>query len=231
MALELHRLAENGRTVTFYKGPNIDSMPELLGDRRVPVNFAQIMRQRLTILNDPDCPRLLITEWCDKYIASGDGARRNTDGTLKLAYDSASLRTINPESRLSEGALILTPEQYALGDGPHFTKKQVDTYTGHRHRSVKQAMQNPIYVEGLARGDKALARAYAQALFVKYDETLGIHAPSVQGLPIERLWIASSLDYIFRGDVDGDADLDEDGSGRLAGVHRGRPLRPGNGTL
>lgn len=231
MTLEPNRPAEKVEVFKFYEGKNIKRMPDLLKDGRVPMNFAQIMRRRLDVLNTATTEDDVRNTWWLNYQDSGDGARRSPDGKLKVAYNSASLRTINPKSNLSSGALILTPEQYAAGDGPEFTKEQVDTYTGHSHGSVEQVMENPIYVDGLAHGDKALAREYAQAAFTlgkqrfQFDEVLGIYAPGVQEQPVERLCFAGALvdyDYCRAGDI-GDGIL-VSLDGRLVGVAPEAPV-------
>jgi hypothetical protein len=230
MTLEPNRPAEKVEVFKFYEGRNIKRMPDLIKDGRVPMNFAQIMRRRLDVLNTATTEDDVRNTWWLNYQDSGDGARRSPDGKLKVAYNSASLRTITPKSKLSSGALILTPEQYAAGDGPEFTKEQVDTYTGHRHGSVEQVMENPIYVDGLAHGDKALAREYAKAAFTlgkqrfQYDEVLGIYATGVQETPVERLWFAGALDVIIiRAGADGVIILDND-VGRLVGVAPEAPV-------
>jgi hypothetical protein len=224
--LDLNRPAERVEVFKLYKGTNIDRMPDLLADGRVPMTFAQIMYRRLDVLATDMTGDELMGAWWLNYADSGDGARRHPDGTLKVAYDSVTLRTLNPKSRLSSGALVLTPEQYAHGNGPEFTTKQVDTYTGHLHASVAHVMDNPIYVDGLARGDKVLARAYAQAVFMfakqwsASDEAVGIHAPCIDlRSPVERLWCADALNNtsFYRAGADGLVNLNG-GYGRLVGV-------------
>ena len=223
MTLEPNTPLEKIEVFKIYEGENVKRMPDLIGDGRVPMNFARIMRRRLDVL-DSAFPENVRDWWWTNTVYSGDGARRSPDGKLKIAYDSATLRGINPGSALSGGVLTLTPEQYAAGDGPEFTSEQVAKYTGRFHDGVEfrtgeraffnLAMQNPIYVDGLARGDRQLAREYAQAVFTlgkqrfRYDEALGIYAPHVQNRHVELLWYAGPLGTDDRCSARGDIVLD-----------------------
>jgi len=198
---------------TVYDGAINTRMQDLLRDGGVPLSYAQVMQQRVAVLDE----RISTDErnaWWNTYLDTGDGARRHPDGGLKIAYDSRKLRSLTPRRELHNGALLLTSNEYAAGDGPAFTAAHVAQYTGKQHRSFYEVLANPIW-QALAREDKALLREYARAIFATYDRAMAIWAPNIQDAPVERLWLASSFTR-NQGAAKGNYSLVSDG--RLVGV-------------
>jgi len=211
----LNKPTEKYKRYTVYEGAFNARMQDLLKDGRVPMNFAQVMLRRVEV-PDQSTPTDVRDAWWNNYVSTGDGARRHPDGSLKIAYDSSTLRSLTPTSALHQRALLLTPDEYATGDGPAFTPAQVDQYTGNHHTSIDAVLANPIWC-ALARDDKALLREYAQTIFAQYDHPMAIWAPRVQELPVERLWVVGSLSFNYRGGAIG-IDYILGNFGRLVGV-------------
>lgn len=176
-----------------YLGQPNYRMQDIVRDGRAPISYAGLMDLFLEAINTKGTPTETIDSLIRSTIDTGDGMRRHPDGSLKYAWDSATLRTLNPQSPLSHGALVLTPEEYAMGDGPEFTSRQVEKYTDDLHYSVCQVLRNPLWRHGHARGDIFRLKAFADAILaigkerLGYDGALHIFAPGIQSRPIERL--------------------------------------------
>jgi hypothetical protein len=219
-----NKSTEEYKGLIVYEGLNSIRMQDLSTDRRVPMNFYQVMQQRLEVLSKATANKVR-DAWWNNYVDTGDGARRHPNGSLKIAYDSSTLRSLTPTSALQRGALLLTPDEYTAGDGPTFTLDEVTQYTGKRHASVDAVVANPIW-RALARDDETLLREYAQTFVTKYGNAMAVWPPGVQQQPVERLWFAGSLDGSFWRVAGGDYNLD--GFGRLVGVAQQARARAGN---
>lgn len=200
----------------FY-GRNVDQMPKLIAEGRVPLSVNGLMKRRLEVEKLP-FEDLKDAYW-NNYFNTGDAVARHSDGRVKIVLDSKDLRGLNPKSKLlNGGGLILTNEVYEVLDGPEFSPKDIERYTG-KSLSKSEVNKNPMW-QSLAR-DKAVLRAYTDKTFEKakaqfgYDQNVGLYLPSVQEKPIMRSWCVRRLDYGSYAFGYGSLD---DAYGRLVGV-------------
>jgi hypothetical protein len=204
----------------FYQDRLTDAMQALVAAGRRPVGYQLLMMRQLDALNS-SLPGE-IDRWLLHYTGSGDGARRLPDGSLKFAWDSPTLLALTASSMLSKGRkqLALPLEVALLGDGPLFGKEVVEKYEYKRHRSPAEALANPLYVDGLARGNRDLAKVYADGIFdfarergvdVNENGLLLISPPEIQKIPVEGLWCTSPVDRFLGGRVDSNYSLQNAG--------------------
>ena len=160
MALELNE------TRLLYKefyGKNIEQMPRLIADRRVPLSIAELMQRRLDCRNsDPG----IRSSYFDNCFDTGDAIVYHPDGRAKIVLDSEDLRTITPESQISYGALPLTEDDYNTLRGEEFKKGMFRRLEGGLSRDDVKV--HPIW-KVLAR-DQALLNEYADYVFAEVKE-------------------------------------------------------------
>ena len=214
------QLQLNDKDSVLYKefyGMNVDQMPVLIADNRVPLSVNGLMNRRLEVVKS-DNTELAVT-WLNNYFDTGDAIVYHPDGRIKVVNDAQALREITPESNRVNGALVLTDEAYNSLDGAEFTRNDLKKHVGRSLRKG-EVLDNPLW-HALSREDKALLTEYAGMIFSKaktqhgYDENMGLYLANAQEAPTMRLWSVSRLYY--RGDADGDVSLDGY-SGRLVGV-------------
>jgi hypothetical protein len=218
MSLRLNQAQEAFKE--FY-GRNVQRMPELMAEGRVPLSVNGLMQRRLDVRNaDED----IKTSWMDHYFDTGDAVVYHPDGRGKIVLDSQYLREMTPGTQRSGGALILTPEQYDAMDGEEFKKGKLGEIGA--WMSKKDVKDHPVW-KALAR-DQVLLDDYTDLIFAEgkerfgigwkstYDNAMGVYTTSTNGdTPEMRVWCVDGLDG--GSDVSGRRDLDL-GGGRLVGV-------------
>lgn len=198
----------------FY-GSNLAQMPKLVADGRVPMNVSQLMQQRLNFRNGPQDVK---TAWIDNYFDSGDAVVYHPNGDVKVVFDSQTLREMNPQSALANGALVLNEDVYKALQGEVFKKGKLGEVNTDLTRA--EAKAHPVW-QLLAR-DKALLADYVDFIFARakerfnYDVNMGVYpalcggdAPEMRAFYVNRLDDRSRFDggdYVYGGD------------GRLVGV-------------
>ncbi|MEK6856187.1 MAG: hypothetical protein AABX66_03460 [Nanoarchaeota archaeon] len=80
----------------FY-GRNVDQMPALVADKRVPLSVAGLMERRLNSGK---------AVWKNNYFDCGDAIAYHPDGGVKIVLDAKPLREMTASSKLKNGALI-----------------------------------------------------------------------------------------------------------------------------
>ena len=181
----------------FY-GRNVDQMPLLIKEGRVPMSVSGLMKRRLEVENSKD--KDLRNYYLNNYFGTGDGLARHPDGRVKIVLDAKQLKELNPESELLllGGGLILTDGVYEALEGLEFNTKDLDKYTG-RPLKKGEVKDNPIWL-ALARGDQHLLDEYTDMIFAKakiqfnYNENMGLYLLSVQEKSIMRSWFVRGLD-------------------------------------
>ena len=210
MALKLNTIIEPYKE---YYGRNIDQMPNLIADGRVPMNVAQLMQRRLEVGNFDDEVR---NSYIDNYFDTGDAVVYHPDGRVKIDLDSQTLRDMTPERPRSNGALVLTSEFYDTLPGEEFMKGKLGKINDSLSREDVKA--HPVW-KVLAR-DQALLNDYTDFIFAEgkqrfdYDTAMGIFPASTGGnTPEMRAWCVCWLEYYSyacgRGYL---------GNGRLVGI-------------
>ena len=200
----------------FY-GRNVNEMPKLVADSRVPMSVADIMKKRLEVRNSEDSE--LKASWHDTYFDTGDGVLYFPNGDLVVAYDSKALREMNSNSKLVGGALDLSNVDLKDVTGQRFTKAQLEKMVLGESLTLEQAKVHPLWI-ALARDNK-LASDYAEMVFAEtkerfdYDTNMGVYRDQAGKVPKMRAWVVGWVDG--RSGAGGNYVLD-DGSGRLVGV-------------
>lgn len=200
-----------------FRGKYTETMPALLSEGRRPVSFAEEMNIWLHVVNAEGIPDDQLDLFLRHYQpTTGDGARRNTNGDLQYEPHSLTLRTVNPKSPISEGALVLEREQYGVGNGQIFERACIEKYAGRGHSTVEQVLDNPLWLFGLADGNTTLLEDFARDVFrlgrkrFGYDELMRIGVPEVYiDRPVESPWRLGPLEAGCCADT---ADLDCAGS-------------------
>ena len=216
MSLRLNQSPENFKE---FFGRNVEQMPKLISEGRIPLSVAGIMQRRLDVRNASDDVN---ASWRDNYFDTGDAVVYHPDGRIKIVLDAQILREMNPDSKRNAGALVLTPEQYNAMTGEEFKKGKLGKVND--GLSKEDVKAHPVW-KVLAR-DKALFNDYVDYIFAEgkqrfgYDTLMGVYLGSAKGdtpgdTPEMRAWYVGRLEN--RSLVDGRSSLDDD-DGRLVGV-------------
>ncbi|OIO42105.1 hypothetical protein AUJ62_01245 [Candidatus Pacearchaeota archaeon CG1_02_32_21] len=212
MALKLNETREAYRE--FY-GRNVEQMPKLIAEGRVPMSVAGLMQRRLDVRNsDAD----IKGSYIDNYFDTSDAVVYHPDGRVKIVLDSQTLRDITPQSKLINGALVLTEDAYNALQGEEFKKGKLGKTKSPLSR--KDVKAHPVW-KVLAR-EQALLDDYVDYIFTEgkqrfsYDTAMGVYPSSAQGkTPDLKAW------YVYwlggRSYADGRILLDC-GSGRFLGI-------------
>lgn len=192
-----------------YYGRNIDKMPELIADGRVPISIAGVMEQRLYSGKQ---------DWKDNYFNTGDAFIYHPDGRFKVVLDAQPLREITSESKLCNGALVLEDGVYDILKGQEFTIEEVKKLVG-MNLTADKIKSNPLW-KAFSRNE-ALLVEYVDKMFPEmnrrfgYNESMGVYLTSAEKVP--------TLRAVFVGRLGGRSMLDCGidlgcGGGRLVGV-------------
>jgi hypothetical protein len=224
MALKLNETREAYKE---FCGRNTKQMPKLIAEKRVPMNVAQLMQERLDVRNSD---AEIKSSYMDFYFDAGDGIAYHPDGRVKIVLDSQTLRDMNPDTPRVRGALLLTEDVYNALEGEEFKKGKIGK-TG-EWLSKKDVKAHPVW-RILAR-DQGLLNDYVDYTFAEgkrfdYDEAMGVFLSSAKGdTPEMRAGRVGRL--AFRSNASGRDDLDDD-SGRLIGIALGVLSVSGNGGV
>jgi len=206
---------------------NVEQMPKLIAEGRVPMNVAQLMQRRLDVRNGPVEVK---TNWIDNYFDTGDAVVYHPDGRIKIVFDSQTLREMTPESQRNNGALVLTEDIYNVLQGEEFKKGKLGK-TG-EWMSKADVKAHPVW-KVLAR-EQALLNDYTDFIFAegnqrfKYDTAMGVFPGSCGGnKPEIRAWCGYGLGS--GSSADGRNYLDSD-NGRLVGLAPEALSAPGKGA-
>ncbi|MBU3907365.1 MAG: hypothetical protein KKA64_03890, partial [Nanoarchaeota archaeon] len=230
MAIKLNATPEAYKE--FY-GSNVEQMPKLIADGRVPMNVSQLMQRRLDVRNSD---KSIKGSYMDNYFDTGDAVVYHPDGRVKIVFDSQTLREITPESQRNSGALVLTEDAYNALQGEEFKKGKLGKVNDGLSRADVKA--HPVW-KVLAR-DQALLNDYTDFIFGEYQprfakdsafddlKLMGIYPSSAQGkTPEMRAWIVGGL--VGRSGARGRYVLDVD-YGRFVGIAPEAQSSFGNGT-
>ncbi len=220
MSLSLN-LAYEGDCYREFSGQNRAQMPILLASGRVPLSTKGLMERRIAVraenfgsqykgtAHEASVHAVRDAIWTN-YVDTGDGVIYHPNGNIRVVTDAAFLRALTADTRLQNGAVVLSDEMYKqLTEAPEFTRDQVQR---DRFGTVWLA---------LARDDKALLDGYRQAVKQElkarhnYEgENMNVWLANAQNVTTGRLWcVSGSSDYSIAG---GDYDLGI--GGRLFGV-------------
>jgi hypothetical protein len=224
----------DGNEIPFYSeryGRNVDQMPKLITDGRVPMNTAQLMQRRLDVRNSDAKVK---SAYMDNYFDTGDGVAYHPDGRVKIVLDSQTLREMTPDTS-SGGALLLTEDVYNALEGEEFKKGKLGKVNEWMSREDVKA--HPVW-KVLAR-DQGLLNDYTDHIFGEYQARFAKGTPledvramrvfpdSAGDQPKMRAWCVDMLESWT--DVSGWSDLGYAG-GRLVGIAPEALSTPGKGA-
>ncbi|MBI2629362.1 hypothetical protein HYW74_04740 [Candidatus Pacearchaeota archaeon] len=190
MALKLNATREAYQE--FY-GRNVEQMPKLIADGRVPMNVAQLMQRRLDVRNSDKAVK---SSYMDNYFDTGDAVVYHPDSRVKIVLDSQTLRDMAPENKKVNGALILTDEVYKELQGEEFKKGRLGKTESSLSREDVKA--HPVW-KVLAR-DQGLLNDYVDYIFAEgkerfdYDTAMGVYLDSTSNDVKMRAWCVSRLE-------------------------------------
>ncbi len=223
MALKLNATREAYQE--FY-GRNVEQMPKLIADGRVPMNVAQLMQRRLDVRNSDAKVK---ESYMDNYFDTGDAIAYHPDGRVKVVLDSQTLRDITPETQRAGGALLLTENVYNTLQGEEFKKGKLGKVNDWMSR--EDVKSHPVW-KVLAR-DQGLLNDYADYIFAEgkerfgYDTAMGVYPDSAGDAPKMRAWCVDWLGG--RSGASGGIGLGG-GDGRFVGIAPEALSAPGKGA-
>ena len=209
----------------FY-GRNVEQMPKLIADGRVPMNVSQLMQRRLDVRNSEAKVK---GSYMDNYFDTGDAVMYHPDGRVKIVLDSQTLRDMAPETQRVGGALLIGEDVYNTLEGEEFKKGKLGKV--HEALSRKDVKAHPVW-KVLAR-DQGLLNDYADYIFAEgkerfdYDTTMGVYPDSAGDNPKMRAWCVIRL--VNRSSADG-GDYLVSGDGRFVGIAPEALSAPGKGA-
>lgn len=164
-------LSEKRETYQEFYGRNIEQMPKLIADGRVPMNTAQFMQKRLDVRNASEDVK---DYWTNNYFDTADAVVYHPDESggwdkLKIDLDSQYLREMISESSRNGGALILGEDVYNALEGEEFTRKQLGKIN--ESLSRKDIKSHPAW-RVLAR-DQTLLNDYVDFVLEEAKERFG----------------------------------------------------------
>jgi hypothetical protein len=205
---------------------NIDQMPALIAEGRVPMNVSQLMQRRLDYRNGPAEVKIA---WMDNYFDTGDAVIYHHTGEVKIVLDSQTLREMTPKNQRNGGALILDPDVYKALQGEVVKKGKLEKISG--WMSKADIKTHPI-LKVLAR-DQALLNDYADLIFAEkeqrfgWDDKMKVYLGSCdRDKPEMRACRVKGLGCFF---VSGNGNLDDNDS-RLVGIASEALDVPGKGA-
>jgi len=213
--------------------PNVEQMPLLIADGRIPISTAVLMQRRLDVRNSDDKVQ---SAWMDNYFDTGDGVVYHPDGRVKIVLESEDLRNMTPDTPKNGGALIITPEAYDVLGGEEFKKGKLGKMGNCMSKADVKA--HPVW-KVLAR-DQGLLDDYADYIAAEYKArfskdtpiedigAMGVFTSSARGdTPEMRAWFVGGLGD--RSGVNGWYGLDYN-YGRLVGIAPEALGAPGRGA-
>ena len=215
------KLTEQIEQYKDFPGRIIDQMPILIKEGRYPISSAELMEKRLEYSSSSD--EEVKNNWLYNHFHTGDGQARRLDGRVKIALDSQELRELNPKTKLINGALPQSGEEYDRLKGIELTKEEVTNYVQGRNLTKQEVLNNKLWrilarhpdevPKELAR-DKNLLPEYANLVFSEgFDTGMGIYVSSPEDAL--RLWYVY---WLYGGSVAGGDGRLDGSSGRLVGV-------------
>lgn len=186
MSLQLNPNPEKYKE--FY-GRNVDQMPKLIADDRIPLSMVGLLEVKLKHgKNLPD--------WMDNIFNTGDAIISHPNGRIKINTDSENLRKINSEIWLSNGALVLDEGIYDTIQGQEFMRSEIEKYTG-KALSKEEVKSNPLW-RALVK-DQNLLNEATDFIFREaknrfdYDKNMGLYLRSVSDALELRSWYITGL--------------------------------------
>ena len=184
----------------IFEGRNSDNvqynaqMPLLVKKGLQPLTAKDIMQYKLQAIQSNNKGEMNF--WLNHYWDTVDGLAYHK-GQLIVVPNSQELLNINPEIKLSDGSLILSPKQYKQLSKKNEVIKR-DKIISEKELTKKQAKGHPIWLK-LAQEDKSLLNEYVDAIFAKakevydHDENMGIYLSSDQSKPVMIDWYIGDL--------------------------------------
>jgi hypothetical protein len=215
----------------FYGSP-IELMPKLIGEGRIPMSVANIVKRRIEDLN-AGVSQKVIDAWWDNYFDTGDAILYHPNGNIKIVLSCHFMRKISPETKLESGGMVLGSTKkssikfYNSIEGVEFEKlsfrRHVLEGDVNRALTADEVKTHPIWMSLVP--DKALLNEYVDVSFTllreKYDEDemMGVYLDySVDmshtkppELAVGRLWCIDDLCNFFsnlRGNLNLDSNYD-----------------------
>ena len=172
-------------TYQVFEGRYVDVIRILLADKRItPMPISSLLERRLQVLDTKD--KYLIQAWWNNSFSSPDGIAYKND-EIKVVPNARPLLDITKDSELSDGALVLTDEQYEGLEGKTFSRESLRLYSKHSDSSTKRkVLENKIWQ--VVVGDNELLKNYVDAHFRRYKHSTGmsIYLSDGQNQPIMR---------------------------------------------
>jgi len=199
-----------------FTGRYVDAMPALMAEKRIPMPVSALMKRRLQVLDSKN--EDLINNWWGNYYDSPDGLA-NFKQEYKLVKNAEPLLNIAKNSKLKNGGLILTEEQYDALKGETFSRKELEKAGINDWMPKDKIIEHPVWKA--AAGSKDLLKNYANAQFKKYNDSkaMGTYLSEPQDIPTMRALVLSYGGYYGGGSSLSDGRYLGDDA-RLVGVRK-----------
>jgi hypothetical protein len=223
------KLCDSVNPIEVYAGKNVDAMPKILADDRIPMSASQLMHYRMNESGKfPDWKSYFDTSDLIAYGPKTEGKVKfiltiDKDGKITKNGRKA-LELISPNAKLSSGAIELVGDQYQTLNG-------IEVAIGNLGRTESWLPQTEVLGNKvwriLARHPDEVPAEFAEDsnLLKEYsswvrkqtgsNENMAVYTDSLSKLPKLRAWYVLRLGY--GSGADGGCDLDG-GDGRLLGI-------------
>jgi len=206
LCLPSEHIITGGRKIPFFKkfyGQNVEQMPKLIADGRVPMSVAQLMQRRLVLKNYDDTVE---SSYRDNYFDTGDAVVYHPDGRVKIVFDALPLREMTPKSRLNNGRLILTNDIYDSLQGEEFKYGELGKINC--FLSKKEVKAHPVWRVLLRHPDNVPSELAISGLLEEsvdyifaegkerfgYDAMMGVYPDSASDEVEMRAWVVNGLE-------------------------------------
>ena len=179
-----------------FEGSYNSKMPLLVNEGLQPLTAKDVMQYRINAFKSKDKDEFDF--WLDHYWDTITGLVYYNENLI-VQPNSQLLLNVNPESKLDNGSLILTPEQFKELSKKHGVLKRKKVISN-KNLTKREVKEHPIWLK-LAQDDKSLLNEYADLIFSKakeiynYEENMGVYLPDDQKNPALRSWCLGNLDY------------------------------------
>ncbi|MEK6926406.1 MAG: hypothetical protein AABW50_03960 [Nanoarchaeota archaeon] len=199
------KLCESINPVEVYEGRNVDAMPQLLADGRIPMSAAQLMNYRI---GQSDA----FPEWKTNYFDTSDLIAYDSKESGKVKFiltvnkdgkitDRKALELINQNSKLSSGAIrldnysALNGIEVAMGDlGKTENYMNKDEILGNRVWRILARHPNEVPAE-FAEDSKLLGEYFSWVKsHTKNESNMAVYVDSFGDSPKLRAWYVDRLD-------------------------------------
>jgi hypothetical protein len=147
-------------TLENYMGNITDNMPKLVQMGKVPISTSALMNLILNTVNSTPRSDLALSqvEYLESWGCLGDAVLSSPKdkNKFKISLNYSLIRTLNPQSELFNGAIVLPNEIYEQAEGEEIKSNKVKWS---QRLTKKEVLASPVW-RALTQGDSYLLSNY-----------------------------------------------------------------------